>query len=120
MHGQKVELVGLFAEAHQAVDFKAVLQAEQMTGFVDGGFGGALEHQLPVEVVQAVNGDYRDSAAQLGFAVNIGQDWDADIPCGDANFEWRPLVVGCKSLNDFGGVVLVAHGHEGIFGKRMR
>ena len=77
VHGQAVELVDLFAEAHQAIDFKTVFQAEQMAGFVDGGFGGALEHELPVGVLQAVYRYHGNPAAQLGFAVYIGQNGDA-------------------------------------------
>lgn len=120
VHGQAVELVDLFAEAHQAIDLKAMLQAEQMAGFVDGGLGAALEHELPVGVLQAVDRNDPNPAAQLGFAVHISQNRDADIPGGDGHLEWGTTSVGRQGLDDPGCVVLIAHGHIGIFGQRLR
>jgi hypothetical protein len=39
VHGQKIELFEQFAEAHRAGGLAAVLEAEQMPGFVHGDFG---------------------------------------------------------------------------------
>jgi hypothetical protein len=112
--GKKIELIQLFAEAHQAAGFPAVFQAEQVAGFVDGDFSAPFTGNLVVDVVQAMKGDDRGMPAQLGFAVHIGQDGNAQIALDNAHSKKGAVLHVTEGVYDLHGIELVARGHKGV------
>ncbi len=87
MQGQLVQLLQLLAEAHQAARLPTVFQTEDVTHFMNTDFGDADKSLLLALIMnQPVHGDHGRPSAQLGFAVDIGQDRDTQIMRRDRQF----------------------------------